>query len=85
LYSLSRTFCVKFLLQSLQASQIPENIQVYTISMLVGGKLQVFQEHFLSEQLTRFLNTEISAMQKSAGKPLVVLATLPGESTRWDS
>ena len=45
----------------------------------IGGKLQVFQEHFLSEQLTRFLNTEISAMQKSAVKPLVVLATLPGE------
>ena len=45
----------------------------------IGGKLQVFQEHFLSEQLTRFLNTEISAMQKRAGKPLVVLATLPGE------
>ena len=45
----------------------------------IGGKLQVFQEHFLSEQLTRFLNTEISALQKSAGKPRVVLATLPGE------
>jgi len=45
----------------------------------IGGKLQVFQEHFLSEQLIRFLNTEISTMQKSAGKPLVVLATLPGE------
>ena len=24
----------------------------------LGGKLQVFQEHFLSEQLTRFLNAE---------------------------
>jgi methanogenic corrinoid protein MtbC1 len=45
----------------------------------IGGNLQVFQEHFLSEQLIRFLNAEISAMQKSAGKPLVVLATLPGE------
>jgi len=45
----------------------------------IGGKLQVFQEHFLSEQLIRFLNTEISALQKSAGKPRVVLATLPGE------
>jgi len=46
----------------------------------IGGKLQVFQEHFLSEQLIRFLNAEISAMQNnSAGKPLVVLATLPGE------
>lgn len=45
----------------------------------IGGKLQVFQEHFLSEQLIRFLNAEISALQKSAGKPRVVLATLPGE------
>jgi len=45
----------------------------------IGGKLQVFQEHFLSEHLIRFLNTEISAMQTSAVKPLVVLATLPGE------
>lgn len=45
----------------------------------VGGKLQVFQEHFLSEQLNRFLNAEISIMQKNAKKPLVLLATLPGE------
>jgi len=45
----------------------------------IDGKLQVFQEHFLSGQLIRFLNTEISAMQKNAGKTLVVLATLPGE------
>ena len=45
----------------------------------IGGNLQVFQEHFLSDQLIRFLNAEISAMQKSAGKPRVVLATLPGE------
>ena len=46
----------------------------------IGGKLQVFQEHFLSEQLIRFLNAEISAMQKAAGRPRVVLATLPGEA-----
>ena len=45
----------------------------------IGGKLQVFQEHFLSEQLIRFLNTQISTLQKSAGKPRFVLATLPGE------
>ena len=45
----------------------------------IGGKLQVFQEHFLSEQLIRFLNTEISTLQKSAGKPRFVLATLPCE------
>ena len=46
----------------------------------IGGKLQIFQEHFLSEQLIRFLNVEISAMQKGAGSPRVVLATLPGEA-----
>ena len=45
----------------------------------VSGELQIFQEHFLSEQLNRFLNAEIATMQKSAKKPLVVLATLPGE------
>ena len=45
----------------------------------VGGKLQVFQEHFLSEQLIRFLNTEIARTQKKAARPLVLLATLPGE------
>ena len=45
----------------------------------LGGKLQVFQEHFLSEQLIRFLNAEIAGMQKGTGKPLVLLATLPGE------
>lgn len=43
------------------------------------GQLQVFQEHFLSQQLIRFLNTEIASMQKNAKKPLVLLATLPGE------
>jgi len=43
------------------------------------GNLQIFQEHFLSQQLIRFLNTEISRLQKSARKPLVLLATLPGE------
>ena len=45
----------------------------------IDGKLQVFQEHFLSEQLIRFLNTEIAKIQKSARRPRVLLATLPGE------
>lgn len=45
----------------------------------ISGKLQIFQEHFLSEQLIRFLNAEIASMQKSAAEPLVLLATLPGE------
>jgi len=50
----------------------------------IGGKLQIFQEHFLSEPLIRFLNAEISALQKGAGKPRVVLATLPGEEHTLD-
>jgi len=45
-----------------------------------GGRLQIFQEHFLSQQLIRFLNTEIARMQKHASKPRVLLATLPGEA-----
>lgn len=44
-----------------------------------GGRLQIFQEHFLSQQLIRFLNSEIANMQKHARKPRVLLATLPGE------
>ena len=43
------------------------------------GQLQVFEEHLLSEVLTRFLNSEISVLQKTAKKPRVLLATLPGE------
>jgi DNA-binding transcriptional MerR regulator len=44
------------------------------------GKLQIFQEHFLSQQLIRFLNTEIAKLQRHARKPRVLLATLPGEA-----
>jgi methanogenic corrinoid protein MtbC1 len=43
------------------------------------GQLQVFQEHFLSQQLIRFLNAEIASLQQTAKKPVVLLATLPGE------
>lgn len=45
----------------------------------VGGKLQIFQEHFLTQQLNRFLNAEIASLQKTTRKPCVLLATLPGE------
>ena len=45
----------------------------------VSGKLQIYQEHFLSQQLIRFLNAEIVSMQIHARKPRVLLATLPGE------
>ena len=44
-----------------------------------GQRLQIYQEHFLSQQLIRFLNAEIARLQKTASKPLVLLATLPGE------
>ena len=43
------------------------------------GQLQVFEEHFLSQQLIRFLNTEISKNRRNTKKPRVLLATLPGE------
>ncbi|NNJ96498.1 MAG: MerR family transcriptional regulator, partial [Gammaproteobacteria bacterium] len=43
------------------------------------GRLQIYQEHFLSNQLVQFLNSEISRLQKTAKKPVVLLATLPGE------
>ena len=43
------------------------------------GKLQIFEEHLMSEVLTRFLNSEISSLQINSGKPRVLLATLPGE------
>ena len=44
-----------------------------------SGKLEVFQEHFLSQQLIRYLNTAMGKLRTSTGKPLVLLATLPGE------
>ena len=43
------------------------------------GRLEIYEEHLLSEVLTRFLNSEIYLLQKTAKKPRVVLATLPGE------
>lgn len=44
-----------------------------------SGKLQIYQEHFLSECLIRFLNIEIANTTNNASKPRVLLATLPGE------
>ena len=43
------------------------------------GRLQIFEEHLLSEVLTRLLNSKIYQLQKTAKKPRVLLATLPGE------
>ncbi len=44
-----------------------------------AGKLHIYQEHFLSAHISRFLNIEIDNLQKAAKKPVVLLATLPGE------
>lgn len=44
-----------------------------------AGKLQIFQEHFVTTQLIRFINVEITRLQPRCKKPLVMLATLPGE------
>ena len=53
---------------------------LHTVGELwAGSRLQIFQEHFLSQQLIRFLNVEITQIQIQAKKPLVLLATLPGE------
>lgn len=43
------------------------------------GKIEVFQEHFLSDQLHRFLSAEIQKMPVETGDTTVLLATLPGE------
>lgn len=43
------------------------------------GQLQIFQEHILSEQLRRFLKTQI-AHQVTAKPARIILATLPGET-----
>jgi len=43
------------------------------------GRLQIFEEHLLSEVLTRLLNSEISTFQKMQKGPRILLATLPGE------
>ena len=43
------------------------------------GQLDIFEEHLLSVTLTRFLNNKISILQRYAGRPRALLATLPGE------
>ena len=45
-----------------------------------SGKLQIFEEHFISQQLIHFINKEISRLPVNKSKPEVLLVTLPGES-----
>jgi len=79
---------VEQLLQQQYKQQGMETFILKTVVPLISavgerwaaGRLQIFQEHFLSQQLIRFLNTEVTRLQKSARKPVVLLATLPGEA-----
>lgn len=81
------TDAVEVLLQQQYQKQGMETFILKTVVPLLtavgerwaAGRLQIFQEHFLSQQLIRFLNSEITRLQKSARKPIVLLATLPGE------
>ena len=43
------------------------------------GSLEIFQEHFLSQQVVHFLNVEIARVSSQNQPPQVLLATLPGE------
>ncbi len=43
------------------------------------GELKIFEEHFLTRQLTQFLDSVISKMPVNAYSTPVLLATLPGE------
>lgn len=45
-----------------------------------GCQLEVFQEHFLSVQLNRFINARLSVADASRKQPGILLATMPGES-----
>ena len=44
-----------------------------------SGQLNVYEEHFISQQLIQFVNAEIAKIQVTTKKPKVLLATLPGE------
>ena len=44
-----------------------------------SGQLEVFEEHFFSRQLTRFLDVAMSRLGGQRGDPRVLIATLPGE------
>ena len=51
----------------------------YIGELWARNQLDIYEEHFLSVMLTRFLNNKISILQRYAGRPRALLATLPGE------
>lgn len=44
-----------------------------------GGRLQIFEEHMITGQLVRFLETALGRFGRPPGRPEILLATLPGE------
>lgn len=43
------------------------------------GRLEIYEEHLLTRQVTGFLDVAMSRLGRPAGAPQVLLATLPGE------
>lgn len=43
------------------------------------GKLQIYQEHFVTRQLMRFLDSNMSQLARPVADAEVIVATLPGE------
>lgn len=44
-----------------------------------SAQLQIFEEHFVSQQLIHYLNSKLASMPKTTDQTKVLLATLPGE------
>lgn len=44
-----------------------------------GGRLEIYEEHFCTRQVARFLDVAMSRLGCPPGKPKFLLATLPGE------
>lgn len=43
------------------------------------GKIEVYQEHFFTQVMTQYLNTELAKMRNGTSRPLVLLGSLPNE------
>jgi MerR family transcriptional regulator, light-induced transcriptional regulator len=78
---------IEFLLRAAQESLGMEDFirkLVTPLLRVVGdrwasGDLQIYEEHFISQMVSGYLNSAITDMHKTCKKPVVLLATLPGE------
>lgn len=81
------TEAIEVLLEEILAIQGLRTFVQNTVAPLVKsvgeswarGELDVYEEHFMSQLLIRFLNTEISKLEIAASPNTVLLGTLPGE------